>query len=164
MRVVMMRVRVRVYLAGLVPVAVSVDEVGLPEQRLVAQNLFRQPFRDDAPALEDEATISDVFDDAEVLRCHNHRLRAPAPPDEEINQAVLALRVERGCRLVEQQHFRVEDEHRCERDTLLLAARKTMRRAVFQVRDSHQLKSLRHAPPNLSLRPTQLQRAESNLV
>ena len=72
-------------------------------------------------------------------------LRAFAAGDQKIDDARLAAGVERPAGLVEQQHFRIENQHGRQRHALLLAARKAMRRAILQVRDVHGVQHLGHA-------------------
>ena len=47
---------------------------------------------DDAPILQDDATVSDIFDDVQFVRAGNHGFDA-ATVDQEIYHAALTLRV-----------------------------------------------------------------------
>ena len=61
----------------------------------------------------------------------------PARPSstDQLEQPLLRARIERRGRLVEQQHLGVGDEHRGDRDALLLAAGELVRRPVGEAGD-----------------------------
>ena len=69
-----------------------------------------------------------------------------------------------GSRFVQQQDFRIENEHRRQRDPLLLAARQSMRRAVLEMRDREFLERGVDALANFIFCPAELQRPEGELV
>ena len=74
----------------------------------------------------------------EVVRRAHDGLAGPVQLDDEVEQPVLGARIERGGRFVEQEHVGVRDEHRRDRDPLLLAARELVRRPVGELDDVEQ--------------------------
>ncbi len=88
----------------------------------------------------------------------------PRHSDQEIDDPARAFRVKPGGRLVEEKHFRLEDQYGGKRHPLLLTAGETMRRAVLEMRDRKFRKHRGDAPADRLLRPAELQRAEGELV
>ena len=72
-------------------------------------------------------------------------------PDLELHR-VAQLLVERGQRLVEEQHVGLEHERAGERDPLLLAAGERAHGAVAGAGELHELEHLAHAPLALGAR------------
>ena len=71
----------------------------------------------------------------EVVGGEHDRLARAVELDDQLDEPLLRARVERGGRLVEQQHLGVHHQHRGDGDPLLLAAGQLVRRAVGQVGD-----------------------------
>src|SRR5471032_1054851 len=157
-------VRVRVNLAGLVTVAMSVNQVGAFQQSLIPQQLRGFTMSGDFTRLEDEAVIRDVFNQSQVVRCRNHRLAAIAPTDQQIDDLALALGVERRRGLIEQQHFGIEYQNRRQRDSFLFAAGELVRRAVLQMPDLHQVKRPVDPAHDFIFCPSELQRRKRDFI
>ena len=94
------------------------------------------PSRGDPVVLaEHDAAVGDQWERLEVVGREHDRLAGAVELDDELDHPVLRAGVERGGRLVEQQHLGVHHEHRRDRDPLLLAARQLVRRAVGEPGD-----------------------------
>jgi hypothetical protein len=88
----------------------------------------------DAPAIHDHHRIRDCKRFLLIVG-HEHRRDAELPLDGlELAAHVLAqIGIERGERLVEQQHVRLDHDGARQRDTLLLTARELRRQAALDV-------------------------------
>ena len=112
-------------------VRVLVHEVDRHEELLVAEDPRGRALRRDAVILgEDDAAIGEAIERVEIVRREHDRLAGRVQLDDELDQPLLGAGIERGRRLVEEQHLRVHHEHRRDRDPLLLSARQLVRRAV----------------------------------
>lgn len=124
-------VRVRVNLAGIVTVAMSMNQVGACQESLVPQQFRGFTVGGNFTGLKDEAVIRDVFNQAQVVGCGNHGLSTIAPTDEQIDDLALAFWVQRRRGLIEQQHFGIEYQNRRQRDSFLFAAGEPVRWTVL---------------------------------
>src|SRR5580658_8615858 len=98
------------------------------------------------------------------MRGSDHRLRAAAARNQEFDDLGLAAGIERAAGLIEQQYFRIENQHGRQSHALLFAARQPMRRAIFQVRDAHRFQGLFDTRPDFLSGPTELQGSEGQLI
>ena len=89
---------------------------------------------------------------------------AAAATHQKIDHLALALGIKRRRRLVQQQNFGIENQHRRQGDPLFFPGREVMRRTILQVRDLHLVEHLVDAKQNLFLGPLHLQRSESDFV
>ena len=92
--------------------------------------------RDDAVVLgEDRAAVGQNLEPVEVVGREHDRLPGHAELHDELDEPLLGAGVEGRGGFVEEQHFGVHDEHRRDRDPLLLPARQLVRRAVGELDD-----------------------------
>src|SRR5262245_30720578 len=126
-----MQMWMRVNLARFVPVSMGMSQARPPEQVYIAQQIGRNPLRRDLTSLKDETVIGDVFNYVKVVRRRDYRFRSAAPANEQVDNLTLTLRIERICRLVQEQHIGIENQRRSQRDTLLFAAREAVWRSIF---------------------------------
>lgn len=136
MRVIVSAVQVwmGVHDSGGVTMAMAVEQMGLVQQTFVCEDVRGSPIRGDAPMLQNDAAVGNVFDDVQFVRAGNHGFDA-ATADQEVDHPALTLRVERSRWLIQQQHFRIEDKNGSKGDPFFFAAGQPVRRAVFQVLD-----------------------------
>lgn len=114
--------RMRMHDAGRMRVAMRMDQMGFAQQSFVAENIVRQTLCDQLSTLKNIAIIGDVFDDVQIVRRGDDGFLA-APADQKIDYLALALRIERGGRLIEQEYFGIENEDAGQRHALFFAAR-----------------------------------------
>src|SRR5262245_62732589 len=77
---------------------------------------------DDAAPVEAEDAFRERLDLLAAVRCHEQRAAMPPQPGDDAMERALALLVEAGARLVEQQDGRVADEGHRQGEPLLHAA------------------------------------------
>jgi hypothetical protein len=101
----------------------------------------------DQAQVHDRDGVCDVADDGEVVRDEEEaELELARESDQEVRDLRLRRRVERGQRLVEDDHRRAGGERPCDGDALSLAAGELVRVAPRSARgEPHLLEELRHA-------------------
>src|SRR5262245_53621691 len=104
-----MQVRMRVNLAGFVPVAMGMNQTRPAEQGLIVQQFDRRSLRRDLPSLKDEAVIGDIFNCVQVVRRRDYRFSSAAPANEQVDNLTLTLWIERIRWLVQEQHIGIEN-------------------------------------------------------
>ena len=159
-----MEVGMRLDRIRVVHVGVGADQFGALQQVHVVQNFERRAFAGGLPIFEDVAAVGDVLQGIQVVSRGNHRLGAVAARNQKIDDTGLAAGIQRAAGLIQQQHFRIEDQDRRQRHALLLTARQPVRRAILQVRDIHGTQHLFDAFADLVRRPAKLQRAECQFI
>src|SRR5436305_13558606 len=98
------------------------NQIGSFEQRLVTQQNGWIALRSNLSPLKNEAIIGDIFYQSELVSRDDYRLIAIAPADEQIDNLALAARIERGGGFIKQENLGIENQHRGQRDPLLLAS------------------------------------------
>ena len=91
--------------------AVGMDEVCAEQQFVVIQYLGWRARRNDAATLENMTVVRDVLYQVEIMSGRDHRLAPTTATHQEIDHLALAFGIKRGGGLVQQQDFRIEDEH-----------------------------------------------------
>ena len=113
-----------------------VDQVDRQHQLAVGEDLERSAVADEAVVLaEHDAAVGQHVERLEVVGGQHDGLAGVVELDDQLDQPLLRAWVERRGRLVEQQDLGVHHQHRRDRDTLLLAARQLVRRAVGELGD-----------------------------
>jgi len=147
-----------------VTMTMGVDQVGALQKIAIAKNIGRRALGHQAAGIENAAAVGDVFQIGQIVRGDDHRFRSAAPFHQKIDDLALAARVERGGRLVEQQHGGIENQHTGQSDALLLAAGKTVGYAVPEMGDAQAVENPGDALADVGLRPAELQWAKGHLV
>ena len=114
--------------------------VGVREMALFQQGVIGEDFRRCSGSCylalgQHENKISDVFDNVEIVGCSHNRASAIAAVDQETNDFSLAFRIKCGCRFIEKQHLRFENEYRSKRYTLFLTSGESVWGAIPKVSD-----------------------------
>ena len=122
------RMRMHVFLSVSMNVQMGVQQMALPEQFPIGQNVGRSSFADHAPPVQDVNIIRNFLDDVQVVRGGDDCARRGAALDQESDHFALTFRIKRGGRFVEQQHFGLQDEDRGQRHPFLFTTRETVRR------------------------------------
>ncbi len=100
----------------------------------------------DAAALHDDDALAQPFDLVHVVRGEQHRgVALAAVAFEMAAHPVGGVGIERGGRLVEQQHIRIVDQRLGERDPRLLSGRKAAGRTVEQIGEIELARQFRDA-------------------
>jgi len=147
-----------------VRVAMGGDEPYTFEQGDVVQDLKRRTLANETAFFQHDAAIGNFLQAVEIVGSGHDGLLAAAPGGDEIDDLVLAARIERAGRLVEKNHFGIQDQHRSQGNALALAAGKLMGGAIAQRSNVHGCEHLLDAVAQGVARPLQLQRAEGYLV
>ena len=122
-----------------VPVRVLVDQVDAEQQLVVREDRRRARLRRRSGASSENTTqrSASTGKRVEIVRREHDRLAGARRARRSAPSSHCWVRgIERGGRLVEQQHLGIHREHRRDRDPLLLAARELVRRAVGEVGDA----------------------------
>jgi len=149
---------------GWMPVTMGVNQVGPAQQRPIAQQIRRCAFGRDFTLLKDDAIVGDVFDQSQVVSGRDHSPVSIAPGDQHIDDLALASWIEPRGRLIQQQDFRIEHQHRRQSDALFLATRETMRRPPLQVPNFHQIERFGDAPDDFLFGHAELQGPKRDLI
>ena len=157
-------VRMGMNFPGWMPMTMGVNQVGPAKQRAVAQQRPWIALGCDLAFLKDDAMVSDVFDQPQFVSGRDHGFVPVAQGDQHIDDLALAAWIEPRGRLVQQQDFRVEHQHRCQSDPLLLAAREPVRWPPLQVSDFHLIERLGNPPDDFLAGHAELQRPERDLI
>ena len=91
----------------------------------------------DDPAVEEEHAVRHVAGEGHLVRDDDHRHLLLREAADDLEDLARELRVERGGRLVEEEHLRVERQRARDRDALLLAAGELARVGVRLRGESH---------------------------
>jgi len=114
--------------------------------------------------LEDVRVICDVGHRVEVVGGGDNGFAGVGPTDQEVDDHALAFGIEGGSWFVEQDDLGVEDEHRCNGDALLFAAREAMWCSVAQVRYLEHVERVGDRAGYFLLVPAHLQRPKGHFV
>ena len=142
---------------------VHVQQAGTPKQGLVGKDFARSAPRRHPPAVQNVTPVGNFLDDGQIV-CGGHGRLGSAARGEKIDHVALAAGIQGGCRLVEQQDVRIEDQNRGQRDAFFFTAGEPVGRAVFQVGDFHFRHGGLDAVGDAILWPAHLERPESDLV
>jgi len=103
--------------------------------RWIPDHPVRGAFLDDAAPVQHGDAVAEAAGDGEVVGDKQNRQPPPALQiGEQIEHAGRDEHIERGCRLVKEQHLGIGDERAGDRDALGLAAGKAGRSAIGEVR------------------------------
>ena len=160
---VRMAVRMRMHNPRSMPVQMLMDQIHSPKQRRIANDLAGISGSGQSASFQQDTPVGDVEGEIQIVGCYDDGAFSVAKRREKIDDLTLTARVERGCRFIEQQHFRIKHQNRRDGYAFLLAARKPMRWTVQKVSDFKTLHYTLDAIDNLLARPPKLKRAERQL-
>ena len=98
---------------------------------MIVQNLSGRAGSDNPSALENMARVGNIFDQVKIVSCRDYGLPPAAATYQEVNHLAFTFGIKRGRGLVEQQDFRIQDQHRGQCDPLFFSRRQMMRRAIL---------------------------------
>ena len=76
-----------------VSMSMRVNQAGVAQQCFVAENILRCPQSNDASPLQNDAEVSYVRDDIQIMGGYHQGFRPAAPTDQGVEQPVLAFRI-----------------------------------------------------------------------
>lgn len=119
---------------------------------------------DDPSTLEYVAVVGDGFDNIEVVGGGDDGFHSSSPAHEKVDYLALAFGIECGGGFVHEQHFWVKYEDRGEGDAFFFAAGESVRGAVFEVGDFHEVEHVGDSAADVVVGPAELERAEGYFV
>jgi hypothetical protein len=134
MRMLAMGVQMRMRVGhGSMGMAMGVNQVGAQQQVAIREYVVGRAAGSNASLLEHEDAVGDVLYDLELMSGGDDGLGRALPLLDEVDELALAAGIEHGRRLVEQQHFGIEHNHRGQSNPLLFATGKAIWCALSQM-------------------------------
>ncbi len=146
-------------------VGVDVDQVGLLEHRLIAEENWRRSGRENRLALiQDVELFGDQWHNLQVVGGRDDRFAHGLELYHEIDQFPPASGIERGRRFIHQKDVRVARQHRGNGEPLLFPTTQLLWRAIAQPFDPQQTQEVLNPLLHCSLWQAELERPKRNLL